>query len=90
MPDASDEWVAIAGGVVGTVLAYGALRVILTLVPPNTIPDESEVAVSVPVLLFTLVVSAQKRVAFDGKMDYLLTVEKQPSSAVAAWWPSRT
>ena len=35
----------------------------------------------------TLVVAAQKRVAFDGKMDYLLTVEKQPSSAVAAWWP---
>src|SRR5438034_1042714 len=35
----------------------------------------------------SLVVSAQKRVAFDGKMDYLLTVEKQPSSAVAAWWP---
>ena len=35
----------------------------------------------------TLVVSAQKRVAFDGKMDYPLTAEKQPSSAVAAWWP---
>ena len=42
---------AMAGGVVGTALAYGALRVILTLVPPNTIPDESEVAVNVPVLL---------------------------------------
>jgi putative ABC transport system permease protein len=55
---------AVAGGVVGVALAYGALRVILTLVPPNTIPDESEVAVNVPVLLFTLVVSAATSVIF--------------------------
>jgi hypothetical protein len=34
-----------------------------------------------------LVVSAQKRVAFDGTIDYPLTVEKQPPSAIAAWWP---
>jgi len=55
---------AMAGGVVGTAFAYGALRVILTLVPPNTIPDESEVAVNVPVLLFALVVSAATSVIF--------------------------
>ena len=55
---------AMAGGIVGTALAYGALRVILTLVPPNTIPDESEVAVNLPVLLFTLVVSATTSVIF--------------------------
>ena len=55
---------ATAGGVVGTALAYGALRVILTLVPPNTIPDESEVAVNLPVLLFTLVVSAVTSLIF--------------------------
>src|SRR4051794_17517601 len=36
----------------------------------------------------TLVVTAQKRVPFDARTDYLLTVEKQPASAVAAWWPS--
>jgi len=36
----------------------------------------------------TLVVSAQKRVAFDGTLEYQLTLEKQPASAVAAWWPS--
>jgi predicted permease len=55
---------AMAGGIVGTALAYGALRVILTLVPPNTIPDESEVAVNLPVLLFTVVVSAATSVIF--------------------------
>jgi predicted permease len=55
---------AIAGGVVGTALAYGALDAILALVPPNTIPDESEIAVNVPVLLFTLIVSAATSVVF--------------------------
>ncbi len=55
---------ALAGGIVGTAFAYGALRVILTLVPPNTIPDESEVAVNVPVLLFALAVSAATSVIF--------------------------
>ncbi len=55
---------AMSGGVLGTALAYGALRVILTLVPPNTIPDESEVAVNVPVLLFALAVSGATSVIF--------------------------
>jgi predicted permease len=55
---------AVAGGVAGTALAYGALRAILTLVPPNTIPDESEVAVNLPVLFFTLMISAVTSVIF--------------------------
>jgi mannose-6-phosphate isomerase-like protein (cupin superfamily) len=36
----------------------------------------------------TLVVSAQKRVSFDGKGDYVLTVEKQGAADVNAWWPT--
>jgi predicted permease len=55
---------ATAGGLVGTALAYGALRAILTLVPPNTIPDESEIAVNLPVLLFTLVISGATSLIF--------------------------
>ena len=55
---------SIAGGIVGTALAYGALRIILTLVPPNTIPDESDVALNLPVLLFALLVSAATSVIF--------------------------
>ncbi len=47
---------AIAAGVVGTALAYAALPAILSIVPPGTIPDEAEVALSSPVLLFTLAV----------------------------------
>jgi putative ABC transport system permease protein len=55
---------AVAGGIAGTALAYGALRAILTLVPPNTIPDESEVALNLPVLLFALAISAATSVLF--------------------------
>src|SRR5438093_11208702 len=34
----------------------------------------------------TLVVHAQKTVKFDAKMDYVLTVEKQPAAQINAWW----
>src|SRR5438094_8315290 len=34
----------------------------------------------------TLVVHAQKTVKFDGKMDYVLTVAKQPAAKINAWW----
>ncbi|HKD49974.1 MAG TPA: ABC transporter permease [Candidatus Acidoferrum sp.] len=45
------------GGVIGAALAFGALRVILAMVPPDSIPDEAKVAIDRPVLLFTLGVS---------------------------------
>jgi putative ABC transport system permease protein len=49
---------SLAAGLVGTLLAYAGLPAILSLVPPNTIPDESEIALNTPVLIFALVVSA--------------------------------
>jgi putative ABC transport system permease protein len=55
---------ALAGGALGVALAYGALRAILALVPPNTIPDESEIALNTPVLLFTLLISALTSILF--------------------------
>jgi putative ABC transport system permease protein len=45
------------GGVLGAALAFGALRLILSMVPPDSIPDEAKVAIDRPVLLFTLSVS---------------------------------
>jgi len=48
---------AVAGGALGVALAYGGLQAILALIPPGTIPDESEVAINTPVLIFTLLVS---------------------------------
>jgi predicted permease len=48
---------SILGGVLGAALAFGALRAILSMVPPDSIPDEARVAIDRPVLLFTLCVS---------------------------------
>jgi putative ABC transport system permease protein len=48
---------ALAAGALGSALAYAGLPVILALVPPDTIPDESEIVLSRSVLLFTLAVS---------------------------------
>ncbi|MGH9314061.1 MAG: ABC transporter permease [Vicinamibacterales bacterium] len=55
---------AAAAAALGTALAFGALRLILALVPPDTIPDESKIVINVPVLLFTLAVSAATAVVF--------------------------
>ena len=55
---------ALLGSAIGVGLAYGALRVILTLVPPGTIPDESEILINMPVLLFTIGVSLVTAVLF--------------------------
>jgi predicted permease len=56
--------IAVAGGALGVALAFGCLRAILTIVPPNTIPDESEIALNMQVLLFTSLVSAVTSVLF--------------------------
>ena len=52
------------GGVLGAALAFGALRVILAMVPPDSIPDEAKVAIDRPVLLFTLCVSLATALLF--------------------------
>jgi len=54
----------MAGGALGTALAFGGLQAILALVPPDTIPDESEIALNTPVLCFTLFVSLLTSVVF--------------------------
>ena len=48
---------ALAGGAAGVALAYAGLRGIIAVVPPNTIPDEAQITLNGPVLLFTLAVS---------------------------------
>ncbi|HKC89062.1 MAG TPA: ABC transporter permease, partial [Blastocatellia bacterium] len=56
--------IAVAGGALGVALAFGCLRAILAIVPPNTIPDESEIALNTPVLLFTVLVSGLTSILF--------------------------
>lgn len=55
---------ATAGGLLGVGLAFGALRAIIAIVPPDTIPDESDVAINASVLLFSLAVSVMTALVF--------------------------
>ena len=55
---------ALAAGVLGIALAFGSLQAMLALVPPNTIPDESVIAINTPVLLFTLALSVVTTIVF--------------------------
>jgi len=56
--------IAVLGGVVGVALTFAGLQALLAIVPPNTIPDEAEIALNAPVLLFTLVVSVLTSLLF--------------------------
>lgn len=48
---------ALCGGALGVLAAYGALHGIIAMVPPDTIPDEAEITLNAPVLWFTLGIS---------------------------------
>jgi predicted permease len=54
---------AAVAAALGVALAYAALPVILALVPPDTIPDEAEVAINTSVLIFTLAVAVLTTIA---------------------------
>jgi predicted permease len=54
----------LTGATIGIALAYAGLGAILVLVPPGTIPDESEVVINLPVLGFTLAVSIATALLF--------------------------
>jgi putative ABC transport system permease protein len=56
--------VALSGGALGLALAHGGLKAILALIPPGTLPDESEVVINVPVLLFSLAISLVATLVF--------------------------
>lgn len=56
--------IALAGAVLGVALAHAGLRAIIAMVPPGTIPDESEVVINLPVLLFSVGVSALTALLF--------------------------
>jgi putative ABC transport system permease protein len=49
---------ALAGGLLGALLASAIIHAIVALMPPFTLPSETEITLSVPVLVFALVVYA--------------------------------
>jgi predicted permease len=55
---------AILGGALGGLLAYGGLKAIIAIVPSGTIPDEAVIAMNVPVLIFTCAISVLTAILF--------------------------
>ena len=55
---------AVAGGVLGVLFAFLAIRSIVALMPEFYVPNESRVAINLPVLLFTLGVSLLTGIVF--------------------------
>ncbi len=49
--------IGLIAGALGVLLAFLSLHLILSIVPPDTIPDEAEVSLNWPVLFFALVIS---------------------------------
>jgi putative ABC transport system permease protein len=45
---------AVAGGAFGALLAFAIVKAVVALMPPFTLPSETEITLSVPVLLFAL------------------------------------
>jgi putative ABC transport system permease protein len=49
---------AAIGGALGVSLGYGLMRVIVAVLPPNSLPSEADVRLNLPVLLATLAATA--------------------------------
>jgi putative ABC transport system permease protein len=56
--------IAVGGALLGIPLAYAGLNAIIALVPPDTIPDESEIVINGAVLAFTVGISMATAVIF--------------------------
>jgi putative ABC transport system permease protein len=54
----------LCGGAAGVALAAPSLRLILAIVPPGSIPDESEIAISTPVLAFSFAACLASTILF--------------------------
>src|SRR5258708_4688354 len=55
---------AIGGAAVGCLVAYGGIKVLVDFIPQNSIPQEAEIRLNVPVLLFSLAAAALTALLF--------------------------
>jgi putative ABC transport system permease protein len=55
---------SVAGGALGVAFAYGSIQTIVSLMPEFYVPNESRVAINVPVLLFSLAISILTGIVF--------------------------
>jgi len=74
---------SLAGGVLGVLFAFGAIRSIVSLMPEFYVPNESRVTINNPVLLFSLAVSLLTGIAF-GLVPALQTSRPDLTDALKA------
>ena len=74
---------SLAGGVLGVLFAFGAIRSIVGLMPEFYVPNESRVAINIPVLSFSLGVSVLTGIVF-GLVPALHTSRPDVTGALKA------
>jgi putative ABC transport system permease protein len=74
---------SLAGGALGVLFAFGAIRSIVGLMPEFYVPNESRVAINVPVLAFSLGVSLLTGIVF-GLVPALQTSKPDLTDALKA------
>jgi putative ABC transport system permease protein len=74
---------SLAGGALGVLFAFGAIRTIVSLMPEFYVPNESRVTINMQVLLFSLGVSLLTGVAF-GLVPALQTSKQDAADALKA------
>ena len=74
---------SLAGGALGVLFAFGAIRSIVALMPEFYVPNESRVAINMPVLLFSLGVSVLTGIVF-GLVPALQTSKPDVTDALKA------
>jgi putative ABC transport system permease protein len=74
---------SLAGGVMGVLFAFGAIRFIVGLMPEFYVPNESRVTINTPVLVFSLAVSLLTGIVF-GLVPALQTSKPDVTDALRA------
>ena len=74
---------SLAGGALGVLFAFGAIRSIVGLMPEFYVPNESRVTINMPVLLFSLGVSLLTGIVF-GLVPALQTSKPDATDALKA------
>jgi putative ABC transport system permease protein len=74
---------SLAGGLLGVLFAFGAIQTIVAMMPEFYVPNESRVAVNLPVLAFALVVSVLTGIVF-GLVPALHTSRSDITDALKA------
>jgi putative ABC transport system permease protein len=74
---------SLAGGALGVLFAFGAIRSIVALMPEFYVPNESRVAINIPVLAFSLGISLLTGIVF-GLVPALQTSKPDLTDALRA------